>query len=164
MIHIYEGDGKGKTTAAYGLAARAIGQEKTVYIAGFLKPESSGEYRLFSKLAEVCYFGGGCGFYGKMKKEDEKRVEKEVREGFFKVIKAPCHLLVLDEILDIVNFEIMTAGEVIEEIFKSPAEEIVLTGRNPKKEFLEIADYHTHFEKIKHPFDKGINARKGIEY
>ena len=58
----------------------------------------------------------------------------------------------------------MTAGEVIEEIFKSPAEEIVLTGRNPKKEFLEIADYHTHFEKIKHPFDKGINARKGIEY
>ena len=164
MIHIYEGDGKGKTTAAYGLAARAIGQNKKVKITAFLKPESSGEYLFFKDKAEIEYFGGGCGFFGKMKKEDEEKVKKEIKEGFFKVINTCCGLLILDEIIDIVNFDILSLSEVVSAIVKSPAEEIVLTGRNPKKEFLEIADYHTHFEKIKHPFDKGINARKGIEY
>lgn len=164
MIHIYEGQGKGKTTAAYGLAIRGLGHNKKVRIAGFLKPETSGEYAFLKDKADIEYFGGCYGFYGCMKKEDEELCKKEIREGFFKVIRTDCNLLILDEIIDIVNFGIIGEDEFLNAVLQSPAEEIVLTGRNPGKKICDIADYYTYFEKRKHPFDKGVNARKGIEY
>jgi len=164
MIHIYEGGGKGKTTAAYGLCARAIGHNKSVKICGFIKPETTGEYMFFKDKADISYYGGKYGFVGKMCKEDEECCKKEIREGFFKAVCTPCFLLVLDEILDAVNFGFLTEKEVCEGVLSSPAEEIVLTGRNPKKAICDIADYYTYFEKRKHPYDKGITARKGIEF
>ena len=164
MIHIYEGAGKGKTTAAYGLAIRALGHNKTVKIAGFLKPKNSGEYMFLKDKADIEYFGGCYGFVGLMPKKDEDLCKEEIRNGFFKVIKTNCDILILDEIIDVLNFGFITEEEFLCEISASPAKEIVLTGRNPKEKICALADYYTCFEKIKHPYDMGIEARKGIEY
>ena len=167
MIHIYEGNGKGKTTAAYGLALRASGYGLSVITGGFLKPADSGEIKALSSVCNknaVHTFGGCYGFFGCMNGEDEKKCREEIREGFFKLTSLPCDLLILDEIIDSVNFGIIEEDEFIEAIQKCPAKEIVLTGRNPSAGITALADYHTHFEKIKHPYDKGIEARRGIEF
>lgn len=167
MIHIYEGDGKGKTTAAYGLCLRASGYGKNIVIGAFLKPDSTGEFRAVSESlrnTSLFSFGGCYGFFGCMSKENEKKCIEEIRNGFFKIISLPCDLLIMDEIIDIVNFGIISEEELISEIKGSPAREIVLTGRNPSEKLISLADYYTHFEKIKHPFDKGLDAREGIEY
>lgn len=167
MIHIYEGDGKGKTTAAYGLALRAIGCGHKVITGGFLKPSDSGEIKALRSVCRqdfVHTFGGCYGFFGRMCKEDELKCRSEVRNGFFELTSLPCDLLILDEIIDSVNFGIINEEEFIEAINNSPAREIVLTGRNPSAKISALADYHTHFKKIKHPFDDGVSARRGIEY
>lgn len=167
MIHLYEGDGKGKTTAAYGLALRMAGQGGSVAVAGFLKPVSSGEYKAIKTgfpgiLIE--YFGGEYGFFGKMSAEDEKKAKEEIREGFFKFIKEDVDLLILDEITDVVNFGIISENEFLFGLDHCSSKDIVLTGRKPSDAISEKADYHTRFLKIKHPFDEGISARRGIEF
>ena len=112
MIHIYEGDGKGKTTASYGLSARALGCGKNVIIAGFIKHNCTGEYEFFKDRAQVYCFGGGYGFVGRTGKDEEEKIKNEVREGFFKVVSQDCFLLVLDEILDAVNFGFISEDEL----------------------------------------------------
>lgn len=167
MIHLYEGDGKGKTTAAYGLCVRMTGQGGSVAVAGFLKPVSSGEYKAVSEKlpeTEIGYFGGEYGFVGKMSEKDEQKARSEIREGFFRFIKKPVDLLVLDEITDVLNFGFIEEKEFLDALFGSPAKEIVMTGRRPSDNICRVADYHTRFEKIKHPFDKGQPARAGIEF
>ena len=167
MIHIYEGDGKGKTTAAYGLALRAYGSGMKVCIAGFLKPEKSGEYRAITSALpqiKITYFGGGRGFVGQMSVEDEQKTREQIRKGFFSLAEESYGLLILDEIIDCVNFGFITEDELISFLFENKSEDIVLTGRNPSEKLTRTADYYTFFKKIKHPFDKGISARKGIEY
>ena len=82
-----------------------------------------------------------------------------------KAVSGNINLLVLDEILDVINLGIISENDVISFLKTKPENiEVVLTGRNPSEELLEVCDYATEMKKIKHPFDKGLNARYGIEY
>ena len=168
FIHIYCGDGKGKTTAAAGLAARCAGGGGRAVFFQFLKNNTSGE-RAALKKAGVNVIDGY---------EDLGKVwtftEEQIRDMFvwyedkFKEIRAianGCDLLVLDEAIDAVNYGYIRRDTIMDFLLSKPASlEVVLTGRNPDRDFLEIADYVTEMRKIKHPYDNGVKARKLIEF
>ncbi len=171
LIHIYFGDGKGKTTAAMGLCARMAGCEKKVLLSQFLKCGNSGEIKCLkeSKFVDVLVCEKKRGFFYTMSEKEKEETTKEIRDLFLQVTKKAVSedfdLLVLDELLDVINLGIISDNEVISFLKNKPENlEVVLTGRNPSHELLEICDYATEMKKVKHPFDKGLNARYGIEY
>ena len=169
LIHIYFGDGKGKTTATMGLCARMAGCGKKVLLSQFLKCGNSGEVKLLksSEFVDLLVCEKKRGFFFTMSDNEKKETTKEIKELFLEVTKKAVSydLLVLDELLDVINLGILTDDEVVSFLKNKPENlEVVLTGRNPSEELLEICDYATEMKKIKHPFDKGLNARYGIEY
>lgn len=171
LIHIYCGDGKGKTTAAVGLAVRAAGAGKKVLIARFLKNNRSAELVSLEKIPGITVLPIEKEF-GFIRKEDnpirqeaakyygayfENAVRKAQQEGF--------DLLVLDEINAAVKLKIVEKDRLTEFLEKKPESlEVVLTGRDPAPEICSMADYISEIKKIRHPFDEGIRARSGIEY
>lgn len=171
LIHIYFGDGKGKTTAAMGLCTRMAGCEKNVLISQFLKCGDSGEIQHLKscEFVEVLVCDKKRGFFYTMSEKEKEETTKEIKDLFLKVtnkaVSGSINLLVLDEILDVINLGIISESDVISFLKTKPENiEVVLTGRNPSEELLEVCDYVTEMKKIKHPFDKGLNARYGIEY
>ncbi len=162
MIHIYYGDGKGKTTAAAGLAARAAGNNMHVMFVQFLKTEDSGE-RLSTPCPRELKFTFDMD-------EHEKQQAVTMFRGIFErsvsaALSQRYDMIVLDEIFDAVNEGMLSESEVFEFIANAPAGiEIVMTGHNPPERFIEAADYVTEFKKVKHPFDRGIGGRKGVEF
>ncbi len=169
--HIYCGDGKGKTTAAIGLAVRARGSGKKVLITRFLKTDHSGEVKALSGLPDIIVTPceKSFGFFSRMSQEQKKEagiyysqlleatLNKAVRENF--------DLLVLDEIMAVCNFGLVEEKRVLEFLSARPEGlEVVLTGRDPSENLVETADYVSEIRKVKHPYDKGIQARRGIEY
>ena len=166
LIHIYFGDGKGKTTAAMGLCARMAGCEKKVLISQFLKCGNSGEIQHLKscEFVEVLVCDKKRGFFYTMSEKEKEETTKEIKDLFLKVtnkaVSGNINLLVLDEILDVINLGIISESDVISFLKTKPENiEVVLTGRNPSEELLEVCDYATEMKKIKHPFDKGLNAR-----
>ena len=171
MVHIYHGDGKGKTTAAIGLALRMIGSGKKAFIVQFLKGTPSGEIKALIRMDGVTVLRGkpDTRFVFQMTPEERNAVsqlhERQLQLAFAAAKEGRADLIVLDEALDAVSTGMLDEQEVLELIAVSKENvEIVLTGRNPSKELLELADYVTHMQKEKHPYDQGIAARKGIEY
>ena len=177
MIHLYFGEGKGKTSAAVGLSLRALGWKIPVIFVQFLKSRDSGEIFLLKSLG-VCVIRGNPlqKFPSKMtdaeKNESSIACRKMLLDAISICEKIPKNdeknvrsLFVLDEACAAWN-----VGEGAREAFSSlvlnppPFVELVLTGRNPPKIFLENADYSTEFVKKNHPFDFGIRARKGVEF
>jgi cob(I)yrinic acid a,c-diamide adenosyltransferase len=170
LIHVYEGDGKGKTTAAVGLAVRCAGSGRKVLFSQFLKSDTSNELKVLRKTEniEVYTKKNNLGFTFNMT-DDEKL---KAREFFTNHLKDIIHLvnegkfdlLVMDEVIDAYNLD-MVSHDILTEFLKNRPQnlEVVMTGRNPKDEITELADYLTHFQKVKHPFDKGLRARVGIE-
>ncbi|MBR9679254.1 MAG: cob(I)yrinic acid a,c-diamide adenosyltransferase [Nanoarchaeota archaeon] len=159
MIHLYTGDGKGKTCAAFGLALRHSFYGK-VLIVQFMKREVSGEV---SKAKEcgivVKQFGQGF-FTG----ENFEEHCESVLDGlnFVRDNMKKYSLIVLDEINVVLSLKLLSLKKVLSLLdFKG---EIVLTGRNAPKELFDRADYVTVFEKLKHPFDRGVSAREGVEF
>lgn len=171
MIHIYFGDGKGKTTAGVGLAARAAGSNMKVLFVQFLKTEFSGERHTLSHTENVtltlCPLELNFTFN---MDEKEKSHASKVFKGIFDssvttALTERYDVVVLDEIFDVINNDMISDAEVYEFITNAPKSmEIVMTGHNPPEKFFEIADYITEFKKIKHPYDRGITGRKGIEF
>lgn len=170
LIHVYEGDGKGKTTAAVGLAVRCAGSGRKVLFSQFLKSDTSNELKVLRKTEniEVYTKKNNLGFTFNMT-DDEKL---KAREFFTNHLKDIIHLvnegkfdlLVMDEVIDAYNLDMVSHDILIEFLKNRPQNlEVVMTGRNPKDEITELADYLTHFQKVKHPFDKGLRARVGIE-
>lgn len=171
MVHIYHGDGKGKTTAAIGLALRMIGSGKKAFIVQFLKGTPSGEIKALIRMDGVTVLRGkpDTRFVFQMTPEERNAVsqlhERQLQLAFAAAKEGRADLIVLDEALDAVSTGMLDEKEVLELIAVSKENvEIVLTGRNPSKELLELADYVTHMKKERHPYDQGIAARKGIEY
>ena len=170
LIHIYSGDGKGKTTAAIGLIVRAVGSGKKVALAQFLKSGNSSEISVLKSIENVSVFNlaNHRGFYKKQNETERKETKKECRELFEKVtnyIKNDIDLLVLDEIVSVLKYGIIDEECLIDFIKNKPNKlEIVITGRNPSKKLLDLADYITDMKKNKHPYDDGIKARQGIEF
>lgn len=171
LIHIYSGDGKGKTTAAIGLAVRAAGSGKKVLFVQFLKGSNTGELNTLKLIPSITVLRNSknYGFFCTLSKEEQNKVTRENNDNFFTAkalaLNGSVDLIIFDEILDAINLEAIDCESVENFIINKPCSlELVLTGRNPDKILMETADYHTEMIKIKHPYDKGIKARPGIEF
>jgi cob(I)alamin adenosyltransferase len=175
LVQIYTGDGKGKTTAAFGLALRAAGQGNKVLIYQFLKPPSLdiGE-RFALQLGAARIRVEALDVPWDMSKsfDDEKDISR-MRTAIKKVLdriaqtaeKRFYDLLILDEIVFCLSKGLAKLEDIKNIIDKKdPAVEIVLTGRGATQELIAMADLVTEMKKIKHPFDKGLSARRGIEF
>lgn len=172
MLEIYCGDGKGKTTASVGLGLRAAGAGFSVWFFQFMKSGSSSEIKMLSRIPGIqvrCpekFFG----FTKNMTEEQKEWMKKEYERMLEEAKKAAKDtkketLIVFDEVLHACN-----QGLLEEELLRKflirykDFIEIVLTGRNPSRLLLELADYVSEVKKQKHPYDQGIKARKGIEF
>lgn len=171
MVHLYHGDGKGKTTAAMGLALRATGRKKQVLVVQFLKQRPTGEVLVLETLPGVRVLRGkSCGkFLSQMNEQERADTEKCQMDMLSQAMQAgnggTCDLLVLDEVLDACNAGLIDPEELCGFLHNRPAGlEVVLTGRNPGGALLELADYISHVQKQKHPYEQGISAREGIEF
>lgn len=170
LIHLYCGDGKGKTTCAIGLAVRALGYGMKVVIAQFLKDGDSSEFNVISKIPEVKVFAGKGvkGWAFNMTPQQKSVCKATHTENFNKAVKL-CYdedigLLILDESIGAMAKKLLDEQAVIQFLKNKPKHlEVVLTGRNPSLELIESADYVSEICKVKHPYDKGIPARFGIE-
>ena len=169
-VHIYCGNGKGKTTAAIGLLTRAAGADKKCLLAQFLKETPTSEIRSLEKL----------GVQTRRAKSDLKKfifnmTEKEkaeygaaqqelFREVADAVLSGEYDLVVMDEVLDAVSVGFVSAEDLCALLQKKDRTEIVLTGRTPCASVAALADYHSCIDPVKHPYQQGISARRGIEF
>lgn len=170
LIHIYCGDGKGKTTAAVGLAVRCAGRGNKVLLVQFLKSRDSGELYSLAKLPDIEVMRGkeSKKFTFQMNEEEKHALFIEHNKMFEQVLakikNGGYSLLILDEVIGALNAKVFEMPKLIEFLRHKPENlEVVLTGRNPAPELVEIADYVSEMRKVKHPMDKGIMAREGIE-
>jgi len=175
LVQIYTGDGKGKTTAAFGLALRAAGQGNKVLVHQFLKPPSLdiGErLALQSGAARITVEALDVPWDMSKSLRDERavgRMKIAISEALEKIAetaeKKSCDVLILDEIVYCVSKGLVRLEEVKNVIDRrDPCVEIVLTGRGATEELIAMADLVTEMKKIKHPFDEGISARRGIDF
>ena len=170
LIHIYCGDGKGKTTSAVGLAVRCAGRGNKVLLVQFLKSRDSGELYSLAKLPDIEVMRGkeSKKFTFQMNEEEKHALLIEHNKMFEQVLakikNGGYSLLILDEVIGALNAKVFEMPKLIEFLRHKPENlEVVLTGRNPAPELVEIADYVSEMRKVKHPMDKGIMAREGIE-
>lgn len=166
LIHLYWGDGKGKTTAAMGVAMRALAAGKKVVIVQFLKGQESGEITLLSELGAQIYRGkAGHKFVFQMTEEEKAQARKVQDENLLAALQQPADLLILDEACAAVQLNMVDEAMLKKAVCEKPAEqELILTGRNPADWMTEIADYSAEMHCWKYPYEKGIPARKGVEY
>ena len=172
LIHFYYGDGKGKTTAALGLAIRASGSGSSVVVVQFLKDRKCGELSCLALLPNVVVLRADL--YGHMfvfeMSDEEKAAIKAIHDG--NLVKAlelqkngQCDMLVLDEAADAYQLGVLDSA-LFEGLLNDKPEplELIVTGHAPDARLLAQADYATEMVKRKHPYDLGITARKGIEF
>lgn len=166
LVHLYCGDGKGKTTAAMGLALRALGQGMRVVVVQFLKNGTSGELEPLKKLGAAVYSGQpGAKFTFQMNAEEKAQATKENNARLAEALQQPCDLLILDEICAARNSGMVDEALAKQAVLERPQHrEVVLTGRNPEAWMVEDADYITEMQPRRHPYEQGIPARKGIEF
>jgi len=170
LIHIYCGDGKGKTTAALGLALRASVRDFKVVIVRFLKGSFSGELDALKKLDNVTVICGSLPsiFTWQMNDEQKSQMVSE-HNRIFKEATELCQseektLLIMDEVIGAFDKNYIDRNLVVSFLESKPENvEVVMTGRNPDEKLCKMADYISEIKKVKHPFDRGINARDGIE-
>lgn len=171
LVQVYTGNGKGKTTAAFGLAIRAVGHSFKVYIIQFMKGrDDCGELEGLKRLWPECQLEhfGGQGWVRKGEQHQEEHIH-EARKGFLRaqeiILSGEWDIVILDEIVNALWFGLIPESEVLELLGKKPPHvELVLTGRNASQSLIERADLVTEMVLKKHPFEQGIIARLGIEY
>lgn len=169
LIHLYCGDGKGKTSAAVGLAVRASGAGQQVVFTQFFKDGSSSEIESLKRLPGIRTIHADTvkGFYHAMTPEQREQAREDYTALFRQVTDAArdADLLILDEIVSACNRGVVPETLVTDFLRCKPQQlEVVLTGRDPSPGLTELADYITEMRKLRHPFDRGIPARKGIEF
>lgn len=169
FVQVYTGNGKGKTTAAFGLALRAIGRGLKVYIIQFIKGGFDyGELYVVDRLPNLTLKAFGRGKFVVAKPPEGKDVgfAREAFELAKKVVMSGEYdLVVLDEVNVAMSLGLIGVGEVLELVRDKPVHvEVVLTGRGAPDELVEVADLVTEMREVKHPYRKGVAARKGIEY
>lgn len=169
---VYTGKGKGKTTAALGIALRATGYKKKICMIQFIKGSWHYGEMESSKLLEPEFemVAIGKGFVGiiddKSPKEDHQKVAKEaIKISNEKIQSGKYDIIILDEINYAVNLNLISLEDVLELIKSKPENvDLVLTGNYAKEEVIEAADLVTEMREIKHPFQKGIKAKEGIDF
>lgn len=177
LVHVYTGNGKGKTTAAFGLALRALGEGLKVLIVQFLKGKVplTGE----AALTKIITRGGSARIIRFVNEKhpifipegkfDENELKEQIEKDFSLireiVMTGQYDLVILDEINNVINGGWLDVEEVKDLIRRRPENvEMVLTGRNAHQDIIEMADYVTEMKSIKHPSEKGVKARRGIEF
>lgn len=171
-VQIYTGNGKGKTTAAVGLAVRAAGSGYKVYMVQFLKSSQTGELESAKKLQpnfQIFRFGKERGFFWTLTDEEKQEAKKEVQSAYEFCLGAlkekQCNILIMDEIMGAMKNGLVSEEQLLELIDNKPQDmELILTGRDVTKEIMDRADLVTEMKEVKHYYSKGIPARKGIEY
>ena len=169
LVQVYTGNGKGKTSAAFGLALRAIGRGLKVYIVQFIKGGFDyGELYVVDRLPNLKLKAFGRGEFVTEKppgKEDVELAQEALALAEEVVKNGGYDIVILDEINVALNLKLVNLNEVLELIKNKPKHvELILTGRYAPKEIIEAADLVTEMKEVKHPFNKGYEARKGIEY
>ncbi|MCM1230962.1 MAG: cob(I)yrinic acid a,c-diamide adenosyltransferase [Ruminococcus flavefaciens] len=165
MIHIYTGDGKGKTTSAMGLAVRGAGAEMSVVVFQFMKDGSSSEIAVLEKLGIPVTCCKECSKFTFQMNADEISAVIDSHNMILEKIKSEsADMIILDEFFGAYNDNLFDRKLAEQVVFGKSATEIILTGRNAPSLFTDKADYITVMTKVKHPYDKGIIARQGIEY
>jgi cob(I)alamin adenosyltransferase len=171
LVHIYTGNGKGKTTAAVGLGVRAYGRGFKVLLVQFLKGTDTGELNTL-KLLEPDFT---VHRNDEIKKfiwdmtpdeiEDTKKIQQNIFNfGKDAIMSGKWDLVIMDEIMAAITLEFVELQDVIDLVKNKPKKvELVMTGRNAPDELVELADYVSEIKPVKHPMEKGIKARKGIE-
>lgn len=168
-VHVVTGPGKGKTTAAFGLALRAAGHGLRVCVIQFMKSGmTTGEALAVKRIPKIRVFQYGTGRFvdPKHPTEDDIRCAKDALEKVRQVLEEDeCEVLILDEVNLAASYHIVDADEVLG-ILRSRKRgiEVVLTGRGAPQEFVNFADYVSFIDDRKHPYGKGAKARKGIEW
>ena len=167
LVQVYTGNGKGKTTAAFGLALRAAGAGLKVYILQFVKGRFYSELAAFKRIkgVKIAQCGRGCFIKGKPKQQDRDLAEKGLLKAGANIMSGIYDVVILDEVNIALHFGLLNTKEIIVLIEKKPKNvELVLTGRYCPKAILKHAQLATDMREIKHPYQKSIKARRGIEY
>jgi cob(I)alamin adenosyltransferase len=175
FVHIYTGDGKGKTTAAFGLALRAAGHGSRVLIYQFLKPSSLdlGERGALKKGIDGITIRAMDEPWDMFEKSENTPALERVKKAISRVmreVETAAHekyydVIILDEIVFCYARGLVTLEDIERVIVnREKGVEIVLTGRGATRKLIELADLVTEMKPIKHPFDQGTQARKGIEF
>ncbi len=167
LVHIYTGNGKGKTTAAFGLAVRMLGSGGKVIILQFMKAGNVyGEQKKIAECGAVIESLGLPKFvHGKPEPDDIEAAKKALKRAKELVSSGEWDMVILDELCVALGFGMLDIEEVKELIrSKAPHTELVLTGRYCPEELFGLADYVTEMREVKHPYMKGVLARRGVEF
>ncbi len=167
-IMINTGNGKGKTTAALGTAFRALGHGQKVCVIQFLKGQGDYGERLFAgsiKNLEWHICGRGFVFKKQQINEDKATAEQGFTLAEEKILSDAFDLVILDEITYLPNYNFLAVEKIVETLKNKPSRlNIILTGRDAHPDLIEVADTVTSMDSIKHAYEKGIKAQKGIEF
>lgn len=166
-IHLYTGNGKGKTTAALGLALRAVGAGKKVFIAQFVKGMHYSELDVLGRLPEIeiRQFGLDCFIKEKPTDKDVEAAHKGFNEVTEVITSNKADMVIMDEVCIALHYHLFELEELISLLkMKPPGMEVILTGRYAPVELFEHADLITEMREIRHYYNRGIEARKGIEF
>jgi len=167
VIQVYTGNGKGKTTAALGLALRAAGAGKKVYICQFLKKGAFCEHAALKKFTAItCEQFGTSFFLRQSPSAKDVQSAKKGLEAAAKAIKGKKYdVIILDEVNVALALKLLQPGEVLSLIKSAPVTiEVILTGRNADPKIIQCADLVSEVKEVKHYFKRGVKARKGIEF
>ncbi len=169
LVYILTGDGKGKTSAATGVVLRALGHGMRVHITYFMKGDYPyGERAILSKLPNVTMAGFGTAEFvdpANVKPEEIEQAKLALATASEAMLSGNYDLVVLDEVNIAVAWKLVELDEVVKLIEDKPKNmELILTGRQADTKLVQMADLVTEMLKIKHPYDKGVLARKGIDY
>jgi len=169
-IHLYYGDGKGKTTTSMGLAVRAAGYGMKVLIYQFMKNNKTSERNILNSISNITIVNGlDEEKFSFQMTEEEKKERKTYYTEQFKEITSKASMgdydmLIMDEIIYTIRAGLMEEEIVLEFLRNKPKSlEVVLTGNSPSEKMINAADYVSEIKKIKHPFEQGVKARYGIE-
>ncbi len=184
LIEVYTGNGKGKTTASIGLAIRAAGYGNKILIVHFMKSKKYGESNIINEIKNIDEIYLGKPYFvtknpeikklfpdvvlfepGNPPREYVELIENGLKDTENKMISGEYDMIILDELITAIHFELIDIKKVLEFLDKKPENvEVVLTGRYAPKEIIDKADLVTEMVEVKHPYQKGIEAREGIEY
>lgn len=169
MIHIYYGDGKGKTTAAMGQAVRAAGSGLKVLVFQFMKDNSSNERSILEQIPNITCLPGKrhTKFYNQMNGDEKAEYKHYNTKALDEIVKfcISFDMLVLDEAVCAVDLGLLSQKKLLDFLKHKPRGlEVVMTGHHVSEQMLEVANYVTEMKKIKHPYDEGKSAREGIEF
>ncbi len=169
MVEIFTGDGKGKTSAALGVTLRALGHGLRIHIIFFMKGDFPyGEQKILSELSNVTFDRFGFRDFvdpANVKPEEKEEARKALEAARKAVLSLKYDVVILDEVNVAVAWKLVDLTDVIKLIHDKPEKvELILTGRYADPKLVKLADLVTDMVKVKHPFDKGILSRKGIDY